>query len=59
MATRPSGGGSIRKPTDENQETSDQLHPPVFPDIAKWQKDKVAPGRLSQSTIRTSGKGAK
>lgn len=49
---KPSGGGSIRKPTDTNQKHLDMLNPPVYPENAKMDKAKFKPGELSQKTER-------
>jgi hypothetical protein len=49
---KPSGGGSIRKPTDTNQVHLDSINPQVYPDIAKLDPSKLKAGPLAQNTIR-------
>jgi hypothetical protein len=49
---KPSGSGKIRKPTDRNQIHLDSINPPVVPDFAPVEFDKVKPGPRVQNTMR-------
>ena len=52
----PPSGNLVRKITDTNQVHLDSLNPPVIPDIAPIEFSKVAPGKLSQVTMRVGKK---
>jgi hypothetical protein len=43
---------STRKPTDENQVDRSLICPPVIPQIASLNKQKVAPRAFAQRTMR-------
>jgi hypothetical protein len=43
---------NTRKPTDENQVDNEAINPPVFPEIAKLEKEKARPGKYGQKTLR-------
>ena len=56
MAISPPNKGKPMDPRDENQKQRDTIIMVAFPEMGKWSKEKLKPGRLAGRVMRVGKK---